>query len=124
VASPGDLPTAILRLEGAVMLSLAVFLYVRGDGGWLLFALLILAPDVGLAGYAAGPRVGAIAYNAVHTTLGPAALAVIGILSESAGAVSVALVWFAHIGMDRMLGYGLKHSSGFRDTHLGRIGRD
>jgi Domain of unknown function (DUF4260) len=111
-------------MEGAVMLSLAVFLYVRGDGGWLLFALLILAPDVGLAGYAAGPRVGAIAYNAVHTTLGPAALAVIGILSESAGAVSVALVWFAHIGMDRMLGYGLKHSSGFRDTHLGRIGRD
>jgi hypothetical protein len=124
VARPGDLPTAILRLEGAVMLSLAVFLYVRGDGGWLLFALLILAPDVGLAGYAAGPRVGAIAYNAVHTTLGPAALAVIGILSESAGAVSVALVWFAHIGMDRMLGYGLKHTSGFRDTHLGRIGRD
>jgi Domain of unknown function (DUF4260) len=124
VARPDDLPTAILRLEGAVMLSLAVFLYVRGDGGWLLFALLILAPDVGLAGYAAGPRVGAIAYNAVHTTLGPAAVAVIGILGESAGAVSVALVWFAHIGMDRMLGYGLKHTSGFRDTHLGRIGRD
>jgi hypothetical protein len=124
MARPGDVPTAILRLEGAVMLSLAVFLYVRGDGGWLLFLLLLLVPDAGLVGYAAGPRVGAITYNALHTTIGPAALAVIGILTESSGAVSMALVWFAHIGMDRTLGYGLKHTSGFRETHLGRIGRD
>jgi hypothetical protein len=49
---------------------------------------------------------------------------VIGILTESPAATSVALVWFAHIGLDRMLGYGLKHPSGFRETHLGRIGRD
>ena len=123
MARPADLPTAILRLEGAVILSLAVFLYVRGEGGWLLFLLLILAPDVGMVGYAAGPRVGAYSYNALHTTVGPAALAVIGILAESTDTVSVALVWFAHIGMDRLLGYGLKHTSGFRDTHLGRVGR-
>lgn len=122
MARPGDLPTVILRLEGAIILSLAVFLYVRGDGGWLLFLLLLLAPDVSLVGYAAGPRVGAVAYNALHTTVGPAAVAVAGILAESTGAVSVALVWFAHIGLDRLLGYGLKHTSGFRDTHLGRIG--
>ena len=123
MARPGDLPTAILRFEGAVILSLAVFLYVRGDGGWLLFLLLLLAPDISLLGYAAGPRVGAATYNALHTTVGPAAVAVAGILAESTGAVSVALVWFAHIGLDRLLGYGLKHTSGFRDTHLGRIGR-
>lgn len=123
MARPTDLPTAILRVEGAAILGLAVFLYGWLDGGWLLFALLLLVPDVGLVGYAAGPRVGAFAYNAVHTTVGPAALAAIGILAEAPGAVSVALVWFAHIGMDRLLGYGLKHTSGFRDTHLGRIGR-
>jgi hypothetical protein len=124
VARPGDLPTAILRVEGAVILSLALFLYVRGDGGWLLFVVLLLAPDVGMLGYTAGPRLGAITYNALHTTVGPAALAVIGILTESPQVVSVALVWFAHIGLDRMLGYGLKHTAGFRETHLGRIGRD
>jgi hypothetical protein len=124
VARPGDLPTAILRVEGAVILSLALFLYVRGDGGWLLFVVLLLAPDVGMLGYTAGPRLGAITYNALHTTVGPAALAVIGILTESPQVVSVALVWFAHIGVDRMLGYGLKHTAGFRETHLGRIGRD
>ena len=106
-----------------MILSLAVFLYVRGEGGWLLFLLLLLAPDVGMLGYVAGPRAGAFTYNALHTTVGPAALAVIGILAGSPGAISVALVWFAHIGMDRLLGYGLKHTSGFRDTHLGRIGR-
>jgi Domain of unknown function (DUF4260) len=124
VARPGDLTTALLRLEGAVILSLAVFLYVRGDGGWLLFVLLVLVPDVGMVGYAAGPRAGAVTYNALHATIGPGALAVIGVVTESPGAVSVALVWFAHIGMDRLLGYGLKHTTGFRDTHLGRIGRD
>ena len=123
MARPGDLPTAILRLEGAVILSLAVFLYVRADGGWLLFLLLLLVPDVGILGYGAGPRVGAMTYNVLHTTVGPAAVAVIGILAESPVTVSVALVWFAHIGMDRMLGYGLKRTTGFQDTHLGRIGR-
>lgn len=123
MARPTDLPTAILRVEGAVILGLAVFLYGRLDGAWLLFAFLLLLPDLGLIGYAAGPRVGAFAYNAVHTTVGPAVLATVGILTEAPGAVSVALVWFAHIGMDRLLGYGLKHPGGFRDTHLGRIGR-
>lgn len=105
------------------MLSLALFLYVWGSGGWLLFVLLLLVPDVGLLGYAAGPRTGAIAYNVLHTTIGPAALAAAGIVAESSGAISVALVWFSHIGMDRLLGYGLKRTTGFHDTHLGRIGR-
>jgi hypothetical protein len=54
VARPGDLPTAILRVEGAVILSLALFLYVRGEGGWLFLVVLLLAPDVGMLGYVAG----------------------------------------------------------------------
>jgi hypothetical protein len=35
---------------------------------------------------------------------------------------SVALIWLAHIGFDRALGYGLKYKAGFGFTHLGRIG--
>jgi len=35
----------------------------------------------------------------------------------------VAAILIAHVGMDRMLGYGLKLPSSFQDTHLGRIGR-
>jgi hypothetical protein len=36
--------------------------------------------------------------------------------------VPIALIWANHIGIDRMLGYGLKYAEGFRFTHLGRIG--
>jgi Domain of unknown function (DUF4260) len=118
-----DLPILLLRVEGAVLAGLAVFLFARADVGWLLFALVLLAPDVSMLGYAAGSRVGAFTYNLGHTTLVPAALAVIGVVVESTTTVAVALIWFAHIGMDRMLGYGLKRTTGFRDTHLGRIGR-
>jgi Domain of unknown function (DUF4260) len=117
-----DLPILFLRVEGAVLIGLAVFLFARTDIGWLLFALLLLVPDVSMLGYAAGSRVGAITYNLGHTTLLPAALAVIGVLTESTMTVAVALIWFAHIGLDRMLGYGLKRTTGFRGTHLGPIG--
>jgi Domain of unknown function (DUF4260) len=123
MAGRRDLPTLFLRTEGAVLLALATFLYARREGGWLLFLVLLLVPDVGILGYVRGTRVGAVVYNIFHTYLPPAALAVVGILSGSRLPVLIALIWFAHIGMDRMLGYGLKETSDFRDTHLGRIGR-
>jgi hypothetical protein len=37
--------------------------------------------------------------------------------------LSIAMIWMAHIGIDRALGYGLKYSEGFGFTHLGRIGK-
>ena len=84
---------------------------------------LVLAPDVSFLGYLAGPRVGAFAYNAAHSTVGPIALALVGQLAPSPGCIAVALIWFTHIGADRLLGYGLKYDNGFGSTHLGRIGR-
>jgi membrane protein implicated in regulation of membrane protease activity len=100
-----------------------VYLYGRYGNGWLLFALVILAPDISMTGYVAGPWTGAIAYNIGHTTVLPLGLAVGGVIGSSELVLSVALVWLAHIGMDRMMGFGLKRASGFGDTHLGRIGR-
>ena len=38
--------------------------------------------------------------------------------------LSLAMIWLAHIGIDRALGYGLKYQTGFAFTHLGRIGKD
>jgi Domain of unknown function (DUF4260) len=119
-----DLPTVILRVEGAALLVAAVYLYARYGNGWLLFALLILAPDLSIVGYVSGPATGAIVYNIGHTTVLPLGLALGGVIGSSALVLSVALVWLAHIGMDRMMGFGLKRASGFGDTHLGRIGRD
>ncbi len=113
-------PGVWLRLEGVtLMLGSAVAYFVLG-GHWLLFALLLLTPDVAMLGYLFGKRSGAHVYNLFHSTPLPAALLAFGFFAAQPLAVSAALIWFAHIGMDRMIGYGLKYSSGFKDTHLNR----
>lgn len=117
-------PKVLQRVEGGVLLALAVLLYAKSGGEWWLFALLLLAPDLSAAGYLGGPRLGATTYNLFHNYLLPGALAAFGVLSGGALAVSLALIWFAHIGMDRLAGYGLKYSTSFSETHLGGIGRE
>lgn len=114
-------PGALLRVEGGVLLGIGALLYWVNGGSWVLFASLILAPDLSMLGYLLGAKVGAATYNVFHTYALPASLAAFGVLAGSPLAVSVALVWFVHIGMDRLVGYGLKYTSGFKDTHLDRV---
>jgi hypothetical protein len=116
-----DRPRLLLHVEGVALLVAAVTLYFHAGYGWLLFAVLILAPDLSFAGYALGTRVGAASYNTLHTTTLPIALGAVGVLADSSTATAVALIWLSHIGGDRMLGYGLKYPSGFKDTHLQRV---
>ena len=113
----------LLRLEDFALMAAAVVGYAWNGGSWWLFAILLLAPDLSFAGYLAGPRIGALAYNALHTTIGPLALLVLGLLTAQPLLISMALIWATHVGMDRALGYGLKYESAFSQTHLGRIGR-
>ncbi|WP_435349143.1 DUF4260 family protein [Haloarchaeobius sp. HRN-SO-5] len=70
----------------------------------------------------AGPRIGSYGYNLVHTYVSPLALAGVGLWLTTPLAVLVALVWAAHIGADRLVGYGLKYPTGFNDTHLDESG--
>ncbi len=114
-------PAAMLRIEGATLLAVSAMLYWANGGSWWLFALLLLAPDVSMLGYLIGPKIGAAAYNAFHSYPLPAALGLLGLLWGTPLVVDVALVWLAHIGMDRLVGYGLKYPSGFKDTHLRRV---
>jgi hypothetical protein len=123
VPAVAGVPRLLLRLEGAALALLAVTLYWRLGESWLMFVILIMAPDVSFASYLAGPRVGATVYNAVHTTVAPFALATAGLLLPWELAIALSLIWLAHIGVDRALGYGLKYAGGFGLTHLGRIGR-
>ena len=109
-----------LRLEGLMALLLATNLYAHEKRSWLVFAVLFVAPDVSFAGYIAGPRIGAALYNVAHSYVGPLLLAT---LPSAGTGLTLALVWGAHIGFDRALGYGLKYPSGFCDTHLGAIGQ-
>ena len=117
-------PITLQRLEGGVMLVLALLVYWKLAGAWLLLIVLILAPDLFMLGYLRGPRPGAAVYNLGHTYLLPGILAVAGILGNATLAIDIALIWFGHIAANRLLGYGLKLPTSFQDTHLGRIGRN
>lgn len=116
-------PRLLLRLEGLMLFVGAVVAFSMTQQSWWLFALLILAPDLSMVGYLAGSRVGAVAYNTVHVTFGPIVLTVVGLLFGDLPVLGVAMIWLAHIGIDRAIGYGLKYGQGFGFTHLGRIGR-
>jgi len=116
------MPRLLLRIEGAALALAAAYAYHRAGASWWLFAALILVPDLSFAGYLINARIGAIAYNAMHITLGPLILAALGFLLPSFDLIAVALIWAAHVGIDRAFGYGLKYGAGFGFTHLGRIG--
>lgn len=113
----------LLRVEGMSLLVVALMAYQQFDLSWNLFAWCFLLPDLALLAYVAGPRYGAWAYNTTHSYLLPGLLIAWYCWQPQAVVLQAALIWFAHIGMDRALGYGLKYSTGFTDTHLGRIGR-
>ena len=114
-------PRWILRLEGAAILAASVFFYARAHFGWWMFALLFLAPDLFMLGYLVNARVGAASYNLVHTLAGPLVLLLVANLVTAPQLVPYALIWFAHLGFDRTLGYGLKYPTQFRDTHLQHV---
>lgn len=115
------LPRALLHLEGIVVAASAIALYFHFGYPWWLFLALILAPDLSMLGYAAGLVVGRAVYDAAHTFALPVSLAVIGVLADADVATQLGLIWTAHIGIDRAIGYGLKYRSGFKDTHLQRV---
>lgn len=115
------LPRILLRLEGLVVFAGALALYFDAGFDWVWLLVLFLAPDLSALGYLGGPRVGAACYDAVHTTAVPLVLGVAGVLAGSDVAQQLALIWLAHIGFDRLLGYGLKYPTAFKDTHLQRV---
>jgi hypothetical protein len=121
-AVTGGLRT-LLRLEGLALFLGMTLLYGLWDGSWWVYAGLFLAPDLSFAAYLWGPRTGAAVYNAAHSYMGPMALMTTGFTTGSPIVLSLAIIWLAHIGFDRALGYGLKYATGFGFTHLGRIGK-
>jgi hypothetical protein len=115
---PGPI-TYLLRLEGMAVGAVSAVLYARTGASWWLFAALWLVPDLSILGYFAGPCRGSRIYNAAHTYTLPITLAVCALLFRANVLLPFALIWVNHIGVDRMMGYGLKFSNGFDWTHLG-----
>jgi hypothetical protein len=116
-----SMPRVLLRAEGIVILASATVFFAREDASWWLFALLFFAPDLSMVGYAAGTRIGAFVYNAFHSTAVALPLSVAGVMADWPVVVAIGLIWLAHIGFDRVLGYGLKYPEGFKETHLQRV---
>jgi hypothetical protein len=119
---PTEIST-LLRVEGLVAFVAAVTAFQLLGGNWWLFAALILAPDLAFFGALAGYRTGARIYNIAHTYSLPAVLGGLSWLTGTAWLVPVALIWIAHIGIDRAIGYGLKYPELDHATHLGWIGK-
>jgi len=115
-------PKILLHVEGACIFGSTIWAYSRLNQSWWTFAGLLLAPDLGMVGYLANTAVGAAIYNSVHTETPPILLLCTALARDNKTAVGLALCWLAHIGMDRMLGYGLKYGTGFTHTHLGIFG--
>ncbi len=115
-------PLTLLRAEGVFVFILSILLYAHTGAPWWRFAVLLLVPDIFMAGYWLGPRWGAIFYNFAHTYIGPVLLAGFVVVSSHPALLPYSLIWAAHIAMDRALGYGLKYPTGFKQTHLGLQG--
>jgi hypothetical protein len=111
----------LLQAEGAALFVAAIALYLDADFSILALVLLALAPDVAFVGFLAGPRIGAISYDALHFEAVPLLLGTVGVLAEEPVAIQVALIWLAHIGADRMLGYGLRYPAAAAESHLDRV---
>ena len=116
-----SMPRALLHLEGAAVFVAAAAVYFLLGHTWWVFLLFLLAPDLSAIGYFFGPRVGSIAYNLAHTIVWPLLIGLAGWWLGWTWAAPVALIWLAHIGMDRMVGYGLKYPDAFRHTHLDQV---
>ncbi|MFD1040550.1 DUF4260 domain-containing protein [Virgibacillus byunsanensis] len=110
-----------IHIEGLMVLLISTYFYAAMDASWLLFILLLFVPDLSMLGYLFNNEVGAIIYNIFHSYILPILVVLIGVTFIISFVLIIGLIWVAHIGMDRMFGYGLKYPTGFKDTHLQRL---
>ena len=114
-------PKWLLRLEGFVVLVVAVIIYQQLGYSWGEFALLFLVPDIFMLGYLVDKKIGADVYNIGHTYIVPFLFWLVMYFLHLHALYFIAVIWVAHVGFDRLVGYGLKYSTSFKDTHLGRV---
>jgi hypothetical protein len=116
-------PRTWMRLEGGAAAIAGIALYAATGGNLLFLLPLLIAPDISAAGYLAGPRAGALLYNLFHNWAAGLAVLGAGVALSSAALVLGGAVLIAHVGLDRLAGFGLKYPTSFGDTHLGHIGK-
>ncbi|WP_445955582.1 DUF4260 domain-containing protein [Yeosuana sp.] len=111
-----------LKLEELLMFILGILAFNQLNFSWWWFLVLILTPDIGMLGYLINSKVGAFTYNVFHHKGLAISIYFLGIYFQNQMIQLVGIILFSHSSLDRLLGYGLKYSSSFQDTHLGKIG--
>ena len=114
-------PKIWLRVEGLVLLIATIILFAGQHQRWWIYPALLLLPDIFMVGYLGGKKSGAFLYNLGHSYLAPALVIYSGWRGHHPFVIAVGVIWLGHIGWDRLLGYGLKYDSGFKQTHLGDL---
>jgi uncharacterized membrane protein len=116
-----SMPSIFLRVEGTAIFLGAILAYAQQGASGLLFIALLFVPDVSMLGYVANKQLGALVYNIGHQIALPLMLIGVGVVASTPLAIQIGLIWIAHIGMDRIVGYGFKYASAFKETHMQRV---
>jgi hypothetical protein len=117
-------PLRLLRLEGTTLFASTIYAYSRLGLSWYTFGAGLLLPDLGMIGFLKDSVLGSALYNAVHTETPAIVMLVVAFARGDRRLGGWALIWLSHIGMDRMIGAGLKYGTGFGHTHLGVMGKN
>lgn len=111
----------IQRLESAAIFVLLLGFYYYYNLNWVILAIFILLPDISMVGYLKNPKLGAAIYNLGHNYFSPIVLFGLSVFFDFGFTSTLSIVWMIHIALDRMLGFGLKLPTGFKNTHLGKL---
>jgi len=112
----------LLKLEELGSLVIGVYLFSTLDLSWWWFFGLFLLPDISMLGYLFETKIGAWSYNFFHLKILGVVLFLLGFYFESLVLQVAGIIIFSHAAFDRVMGYGLKYETGFKDTHLGKMG--
>lgn len=115
------MPKLFLHIEGLAVFILSLYVYSQYQFNWILFVALLFVPDLAMLGYLISPKHGSVIYNAFHTYTIAITVLFIGLLLPSPIILSIGIIWLAHIGMDRLFGFGLKYPTAFKDTHFNQV---
>jgi len=116
-----SMPRTFMHVDGLALLAGSLVFYANLNFNWVTFALLLFTPDLPLILYGVNKQMASIAYNLVHSLVFPILLLVTSHFADNIVGIQLSLIWLAHIGMDRVFGYGFKYLGRMKETHFSRV---
>src|SRR5699024_11394642 len=97
----------ILHIEGGVVLAFTIYFYSEQQFSWLLFLILLLAPDLAALAYLVYKKFGAVCYNIAHTYALLGLLLFLIIIFEQPIFLFISFLLIAIIVLDRLFVFDL-----------------